>query len=148
MEPKHQRRFCEVAPNTLTGLRSTEARRCNTSDASKNRHTPPAGIRTEHWAELQASGIAADVAALNVSSFGPGTTRHWETERSELVAHARLQIQTSSTTASGLPQAQPGHLTGRLIALDRRYRHLDSGGWRSCSAATNRLLSLATEQKD
>jgi len=135
MEPKDQRRFCEVAPNTLNGLRSADSRRCSVSDASKNRHTPPAAIRPEHWAELQASGIAADVAALNVASFGPGTTRHWEDERGALVAHARLQIQTSSTTASGLPQAQPGHLTGRLIALDRRYRHLAGGGWRSLSAA-------------
>jgi len=135
MEPKDQWRFCEVAPNTLNGLRSAEAKRCSASDASKNRHTPPATIRPEHWAELQASGIAADVAALNVASFGPDTTRHWETERAELVAHARLQIQTGSTTASGLPQAQPGHLTGRLIALDKRYRHLAAGGWRSLSAA-------------
>ena len=89
----------------------------------------------QHWAELQASAIAADVAAANVCSWGPGTERHWELERAELVAHARLQIQTASTTASGLPQAQPGGLTGRLIALDRRYRHLAAGGWRTLSAA-------------
>ena len=43
--------------------------------------TTPAGLLPHHWAELQASGIAADVAALNVASFGPGTERHWETER-------------------------------------------------------------------
>lgn len=95
---------------------------------------PPAGLLPQHWAELRASAIAPDVAALNVSSFGPGTDRHWETARAELVAHARLAIQTRSTTASGHPQAQPGFLVDRLIALDRRYRHLQAGGWRSLSA--------------
>jgi len=95
----------------------------------------PTGLLPRHWAELQASAIAADVAAANVASWGPGTDRHWELERAELVAHARLQIQTESSAASGLPQAQPGHLFGRLIALDRRYRHLQAGGWRSLSAA-------------
>ena len=69
------------------------------------------------WAELQASGIAHDLAAANVAAFGPGTDRHWEDERAELVAHARHQIQTGSVTASGLPQAQPGFLADRLIAL-------------------------------
>lgn len=96
--------------------------------------TTPAGLLPDHWAELQASGIAADVAALNVASFGPGTDRHWETERAEVVRHARLAIQTDSTTASGLPQGQPGHLAGALIALDRRYSHLSAGGWRTLSA--------------
>ena len=96
---------------------------------------PPTGLLPQHWAELQASAIAADVAAANVASWGPSTPRHWETERAELVAHARLRIQTASTTASGRPQAQPGHLADRLIALDRRYRHLQAGGWRSLSDA-------------
>ena len=95
--------------------------------------TPP-GLLPQHWAELQASAIAADVAAANVASFGPGTERHWESARAELVAHARLQIQTESTTAKGHPQAQPGHLADRLIRLDQRYRHLAAGGWRSLSA--------------
>ena len=95
----------------------------------------PATLLPQHWAELQRSAIAADVAAGNVASFGPGTDRHWEAERAELVAYARLQIQTASTTASGLPQAQPGHLADRLIALDRRYCHLQAGGWRSLSDA-------------
>ena len=95
----------------------------------------PAGLLPQHWAELQRSAIAADVAAANFASFGPGTDRHWEAERAELVAYARLQIQTASTTASGLPQAQPGHLADRLIALDRRYCHLQAGGWRSLSDA-------------
>lgn len=94
----------------------------------------PAGLLPHHWAELQASAIAPDVAAANVASFGPGTDRHWETERAELVRHARLAIQTESTAGNGHPQAQPGHLAGRLIALDSRYRHLAAGGWRSLSA--------------
>lgn len=96
---------------------------------------PPAGLLSRHWAELQASAIAPDVAALNVASFGGGTDRHWETERAELVAHARLQIQTESATAAGLPQWQPGHLAPALIRLDQRYRHLQAGGWRSLSDA-------------
>jgi hypothetical protein len=96
--------------------------------------TTPPGLLAHHWAELQASAIAADVAALNVASFGPGTPRHWETERAELVAHARLKIQTETLTGSGLPQWQPGELAGKLINLDRRYRHLQAGGWRSLSA--------------
>jgi hypothetical protein len=94
----------------------------------------PAGLLPDHWAELQRSAIAPDVAAANVASWGPGTDRHWETERAELVRFERLAIQTDSTTASGLPQAQPGHLAGALIALDRRYAHLSAGGWRSLSA--------------
>jgi hypothetical protein len=95
---------------------------------------PPPGLLPLHWAELQASAIPADVAAANVASFGPATPRHWEAERSELVAHARLQIQTASLTASGLIQSQPGHLAPALIALDQRYRHLQAGGWRTLSA--------------
>ncbi|MEY3462342.1 MAG: hypothetical protein RLZZ468_120, partial [Cyanobacteriota bacterium] len=94
----------------------------------------PSALLPHHWAELQRSAIAADVAAANVASFGAGAERHWELERAELVAHDRYRIQTESLTASGLPQNQPGGLTGRLIALDRRYRHLQSGGWRSLSA--------------
>ena len=95
----------------------------------------PATLLPRHWAELQASAIAADVAAANVASFGPGTDRHWELERAELVGHARLRIQTESIAGNGHPQAQPGHLAGRLIALDKRYAHLAAGGWRSCSDA-------------
>jgi hypothetical protein len=94
----------------------------------------PAGLLPDHWAELQRSAIAPDVAAANVASWGPGTDRHWEAERSELVRHARLQIQTASTTGRGRPQAQAGHLSEALARLDRRYRHLSAGGWRSLSA--------------
>ena len=95
--------------------------------------TGPAGLLPHHWAELQASAIAPDVAAANVASFGEGTGRHWEHERSELVAHDRRRIQTESRTGKGHPQAQAGHLAGALIRLDRRYRHLQAGGWRSLS---------------
>jgi hypothetical protein len=94
-----------------------------------------AELLPHHWAELQASGIAPDVAAANVASFGPGTDRHWESERAELVAHARLAIQTGSTTASGHPQGQAGFLADRLIRLDSSYRHLQAGGWRTLSDA-------------
>jgi hypothetical protein len=94
-----------------------------------------AALLPHHWAELQASGIAPDVAAANVASFGPGTDRHWESERAELVAHARLAIQTGSTTASGHPQGQAGFLADRLIRLDSSYRHLQAGGWRTLSDA-------------
>jgi hypothetical protein len=93
----------------------------------------PPTLLPAHWAELQASGIAPDVAALNVASFGTDTDRHWELERSELVRHARRKIQTESTTASGHPQTQPGFLSDRLIRLDSRYRHLEGGGWRTLS---------------
>jgi len=96
---------------------------------------PSTNLLPRDWVELQASAIAPDVAAVNVASFGPGTDRHWEAERAELVAHARHLIQTGSTTDKGHAQAQPGHLAGRLIALDKRYAHLAAGGWRSLSDA-------------
>ena len=96
---------------------------------------PPVALLPHHWAELQASAIALDVAAANVSSFGPGTDRHWELERAELVRHARHRIQTDSTTGRGHSQGQAGFLADRLIRLDQRYRHLQAGGWRSCSDA-------------
>lgn len=95
----------------------------------------PAGLMPHHWAELQASAIAPDVAAANVASFGAGTDRHWESERAELVRFARLAIQAASATASGRPQGQAGFLADRLIRLDQRYRHLSGGGWRSLSDA-------------
>ena len=96
--------------------------------------TTPPGLLPDHWAELQASAIAPDVAALNFASWGPGTSRHWESERGELTHYGRRKIQTESTAGSGLPQAQPGHLAGALIRLDSRYRHLAAGGWRTLSA--------------
>lgn len=95
----------------------------------------PTGLLPAHWEELQRSGIAADVAHLNVASFGPGTSRHWEAERAALVAHARLAIQTGSIAGNGHLQAQPGHLADRLIRLQQTYRHLAGGGWRTLSDA-------------
>jgi hypothetical protein len=90
----------------------------------------------QHFSELvDGSGIAPDLAALNAASFGPGTDRHWESERTELTRFARRKIQTESVTGKGHQQNQPGHLAARLINLDQRYRHLEQGGWRSLSAA-------------
>jgi hypothetical protein len=93
------------------------------------------GLPSTVWAELQASGIAGDVAALNVAAFGPGTDRHWEDERAELVRFKRLAIHTESIAGNGSPQAQAGHLAQALINLDSRYRHLQAGGWRTLSEA-------------
>lgn len=106
------------------------ATNCNESSGAEG----PDGLLAQHWEELQASAIAADVAVLNVTSFGPGTDRHWETERAELLAHARLKIQTEKLAGNGYAQAQPGYLSEALLNLDKRYRHLAAGGWRSLSA--------------
>lgn len=95
--------------------------------------TIPAGLLPQHWEELQRSAIAPDVAALNVASFGPGTARHWEEERAELIQHKRLAIQTESVAGNGHLQGQAGHVAGALIALQQRYRHLQAGGWRTLS---------------
>lgn len=99
------------------------------------RSATAAALLPEHLRELVAgSGIAPLVAELNCRSFGPGAAEHWETARAELIAHKRLAIQTTSTTESGLPQAQPGFLAGRLIGLQQTYSHLAEGGWRSTTA--------------
>ena len=106
-----------------------------TSPAAKGR-LRQGFLLSQHFSELvKGSGIAPDLAALNAASWGPGTDRHWESERAELVRFARRQIQTASVTGKGHQQNQPGHLAARLINLDRRYRHLEQGGWRSLSAA-------------
>jgi hypothetical protein len=110
--------------------------------------SPPDLLLPHHRDELEASAIAPDVAAANVASVGPGTPRHWETERAELTRYARLAIQTGSTTASGHSQAQAGYLADRLIALDRRYRHLARGGWRSLSATLAGLPSFEQWKPD
>ena len=88
----------------------------------------------QHWAELQASAIAPDVAAANVASWGPGTDRHWENERAELVAHERLPILRGETSGKALNGRYRRSLSGQLWHLDKRYRHLQAGGWRSLSA--------------
>jgi hypothetical protein len=95
----------------------------------------PATLLPHHWAELQASAIAPDVAAANVASFGPGTDRHWETERAELVAHARLPILHGETSGKDKNGRYRRSLSGQLWHLDKRYRHLQAGGWRSLSDA-------------
>jgi hypothetical protein len=107
---------------------------CNASIAGERDGSPLAVLLPHHWDELAASAIAPDVAAANVVSFGTGTDRHWETERDELARFGRRRIQTESIAGNGHAQNQPGHLADRLIALDRRYRHLAGGGWRSLSA--------------
>ncbi len=133
MHLKHVRLGCaSPKPNQLVRLEETPDIPRN-ARFSQSHKTPPPGLLPIHWAELEGSGIAPDVASLNVASFGPGTDRHWETERSELVRFERLTIQTDSSTASGHPQTQPGFLSDRLIRLDCRYRHFEAGGWRSWS---------------
>ena len=71
-----------------------------TSPAAKGRLRQGFLLR-QHFSELvDGSGIAPDLAALNAASFGPGTERHWESERSELTRFARHQIQTASVTGT------------------------------------------------
>ena len=118
-----------IRPRFDAALERFAAQQCGGLD----RLDRPPSLLPHHWAELQASAIAADVAAINVCSWGSGTDRHWESERAELVRHARRKIQTESIAGNGHPQAQPGFLADRLIALDQRYRHLQAGGWRSLS---------------
>ena len=95
----------------------------------------PLYLHPDHWEELKKSAIAEDVAEQNCESFGPGTDRHWEDERAELIAHARLKIQTASIACNGHQQNQPAHLAAKLINLGKRYQHLEAGGWRSSSEA-------------
>jgi hypothetical protein len=73
------------------------------------------------------------VAAANVASWGPGTDRHWEKERAELVAHARLPILRGETSGKDKNGRYRRSLSGQLWHLDKRYRHLQAGGWRSLS---------------
>ncbi|MFN9621269.1 MAG: DUF3854 domain-containing protein, partial [Cyanobacteriota bacterium] len=84
------------------------------------------GILPGHRAELEASGIAPDVAALNVESFGAGTERHWETERGKLTRYQRLELEEGG---------QAGDTFNRRIRLSKRYGHLEHGGWRTLSDA-------------
>jgi hypothetical protein len=100
---------------------------CSAASPNSLGAASPAGILPRHWRELQASAIAADVAALNIASFGPGTDRHWEDARADLIWHARQPI---------LFGEAPGKrsLSGKLRHLDRRYENLAAGGWRSLGA--------------
>jgi len=88
------------------------------------------GILARHWAELQASAIAPDVAAANVASWGPATERHWELERVELVRFARLKVQTESVAGNGCPQAKWGWalVPGTLEPGMRRFLREHSRG--------------------
>jgi hypothetical protein len=117
----------------MSGLQALQLRYA--SENGGEAPSTPAGLLPEHWAELQASAIAPDVAAANIASFGPGTARHWETERAELIRHARHRIATESTAGNGHPQAQAGHLSAALLGLDQRYKHLRDGGWRTLPAS-------------
>jgi hypothetical protein len=99
------------------------------------------GLAPHHWAELQASAIAPDVAALNVATFGPGSPRHWEDERAEATRFARWRFESGEgLDRAKLPKTWHGRrpsrrsMSGELWHLDRRYRHLQAGGWRSLSA--------------
>lgn len=98
----------------------------------------PAGpdlILPEHWAEMEASGIAPDVAAANVASFGPGTPRHWELEREAVTRHKREGLANAPRTPRN--KAWHGRSSGTWQTskwgLDRPYRHLEHGGWRTLS---------------
>lgn len=94
-----------------------------------------ATLLPEHHHELVVgSAIHPVLAAANIRSFGLGATEHWQDARDALIAHKRHAIQTGATTASGLPQVQPGFLADRLIRLQQTYAHLQAGGWRSTTA--------------
>ncbi len=114
----------------------------------------PAVLLPHHRAELEASAIAADVAAANVTSFGPGTPRHWEDERGELIWFAGQRIRQGSGGRPKRPRGWFGRmpsrrsLQGDLIALDRRYRHLAGGGWRTLSATLAELPTFGQWKAD
>lgn len=78
----------------------------------------PPHLAERHWAELQASAIPADLAALNFRSFGPGFACAAR-EREALLYEAKAQAGD-----------QPGHAYQRLLRLDAAYSHLLAGGWR------------------
>lgn len=90
----------------------------------------------QHLAEfVEGRGIPTELVRLNIASFGPGTARHWEEERAELLAVRRRQIAEGSVAGNGHTQIQPGHVADRLRRLDRHYAHLEAGGWRTIGAA-------------
>jgi hypothetical protein len=113
------------SPQRVTGV-FRDSRQKTTVTKRNDPSIPPPGILSAHWAELEASGVAPDVAACNVASFGPGTERHWETERAGLTRHKRLELEEGG---------QPGNTFNRRIRLDKRYEHLRHGGWRTLSDA-------------
>jgi hypothetical protein len=92
------------------------------------------GPLSEWLSELvTCSGIALDVALLNAAPFGPGTDRHWEDEREELIRHKRHKLETEKLSGNGHVQNQAGHLSASLLSLRKTYRHLAGGGWRTLS---------------
>jgi ribonuclease HI len=96
-------------------------------------------VEASAWlAELvEGSGIATDVALLNAAPFGPGTNRHWEDEREELIRHKLRKLETEKLAGNGHVQNQAGHLASqqgdKRINLRKTYRHLEQGGWRTLS---------------
>lgn len=99
-----------MAPN---GVQQQPAATILSSQAQYPRHISPS-----HWAELVASAIPADLAAINFRSFGDGyadATR----EREALLYEAKAQL-----------NPQPGDSYQRRMKLDWAYSHIDGGGWR------------------
>jgi hypothetical protein len=78
----------------------------------------PPLLSERHWAELQASAIPADLAALNFRTFGPG------------FADAAREREALLHEAKAKAGDQPGHAYQRLMRLDAAYDHLLDGGWR------------------
>lgn len=103
--------------------------------ASEISASPTRGVDDYLRELIEGSGIAPDVATLNAAAFGPGTERHWEDEREQLIAHKRHKLQTEKLAGNGHVQSQAGHLDQSLISLRQTYRHLQAGGWRTLSNA-------------
>jgi hypothetical protein len=78
----------------------------------------PPLLAEHHWAELQASAIPADLAALNARTFGFDFADAAR-EREVLLHEAKAQAGD-----------QPGHAYRRLLSLDAAYGHMLDGGWR------------------
>ena len=95
--------------------------------------SPSQGIDAHLRELIVESGIAPDVAALNAAAFGPGTDRHWEDEREQLIAHKRRKLETEKLAGNGHIQCQAGYLSESLLNLRKTYRHLKAGGWRTLS---------------
>jgi hypothetical protein len=75
----------------------------------------PPLLSERHWAELQASAIPADLAALNFRTFGPG------------FADAAREREALLHEAKAKAGDQPGHAYQRLMRLDAAYE--PPAGW-------------------
>jgi ribonuclease HI len=99
--------------------------------------SPSQGIDAHLHELIVESGIAPDVAALNTAAFGPGTGRHWEDEREQLIAHKLRKLETEKLAGNGHVQSQAGYLANQQgdqrLNLRKTYRHLQAGGWRTLS---------------